>query len=402
MDNQYKIFYSWQSDLPNNTNRGLIQDALDKALRRIKRIAKIEADRDTMNVAGSPEIHDTIFEKISQADFHLADISLINISRNFIIKKLTKKQRPSPNPNVLVELGYALSKLGENRIILVFNSAIGAVEDLPFDINKKRVLTYNSSSKTKSEVKAQLAERLEDAIIAMIEQYEEQKSKSSILVDFFFGNKSDRKVIGKNLSINSKINLILTSKLPEYSTSKNYNSFIMEALNHKTPNKKYYEDYFASIRAHLLYEKISFYIKNNSLSNISNVHIELRVPRSNGVDVIEELPEDPKQEIDTWHNNINSLSGIMARNRNFEKLTKYEDYYLLEFTRENIQPSKDLFFDTEYYIAADESCNIEISVKIIANELKHPIEDKMLINIGVERKLISAEEFFDVLHSKNK
>src|SRR6266545_4887233 len=31
---QHVIFYSWQSDLPNNTNRGLIQAALEEAAKQ--------------------------------------------------------------------------------------------------------------------------------------------------------------------------------------------------------------------------------------------------------------------------------------------------------------------------------------------------------------------------------
>jgi hypothetical protein len=31
-----KVFYSWQSDLPNRTNRGLIQSALEKAARELR------------------------------------------------------------------------------------------------------------------------------------------------------------------------------------------------------------------------------------------------------------------------------------------------------------------------------------------------------------------------------
>jgi len=30
-----RIFYSWQSDLPNNNNRGFIENALEKAISNI-------------------------------------------------------------------------------------------------------------------------------------------------------------------------------------------------------------------------------------------------------------------------------------------------------------------------------------------------------------------------------
>ena len=65
------IFYSWQSDLPNATNWGFIQDALEKAARAIRNDDSLEVqptiDRDTSGVPGSPDIAQTIFSKIDQA-----------------------------------------------------------------------------------------------------------------------------------------------------------------------------------------------------------------------------------------------------------------------------------------------------------------------------------------------
>jgi hypothetical protein len=44
-----------------------------------------------------------------------------------------KNRRRTPNPNVLVELGYALKALGDERVIVVVNTAFGKEELLPFD-----------------------------------------------------------------------------------------------------------------------------------------------------------------------------------------------------------------------------------------------------------------------------
>lgn len=43
------VFYSWQSDLPNATNRGFIEDCLDRALEELhaEGVRVLEADRDT-------------------------------------------------------------------------------------------------------------------------------------------------------------------------------------------------------------------------------------------------------------------------------------------------------------------------------------------------------------------
>ncbi len=133
-----KVFYSWQSDLPNSTNRGFIEDALTRALRTLSRDASIEArpelDSSLIGVAGAPDIENTIFQKIDRTQVFVCDISIIERS---------KRTRPTPNPNVLIELGYAVKTLGLDRIVLVINSAtLNRDEDIPFDIRGKRYVSY--------------------------------------------------------------------------------------------------------------------------------------------------------------------------------------------------------------------------------------------------------------------
>lgn len=144
------VFYSWQSDLPNNTNRGFILDALEKAALIVTSDKSIEIepviDRDTAGVAGAPEISSTIFEKIKASEMFVADISLINKNED---------GRKTPNPNVLIELGYALRGVGFENLILVFNTAFGKIEDLPFDLRTRRLLTYHLAPEDAAELRNQ-------------------------------------------------------------------------------------------------------------------------------------------------------------------------------------------------------------------------------------------------------
>ncbi len=131
------VFYSWQSDLPNACNRGFIQRALEDAAAAIKADDSVEiepvVDRDTLGVPGAPDIASTIFGKITAADAFVADVSIVNRGG----------KRASPNPNVLIELGYALKALGHERVVLVFNREFGGIEELPFDLKMRRVLGYD-------------------------------------------------------------------------------------------------------------------------------------------------------------------------------------------------------------------------------------------------------------------
>jgi hypothetical protein len=75
------------------------------------------------------------------------------------------KGRETPNPNVLLELGYAISQLGWDRILLVENTAFGSPERLPFDLRARRVVSYSSTDAIeKSEIRDLLRGRLETAL----------------------------------------------------------------------------------------------------------------------------------------------------------------------------------------------------------------------------------------------
>ena len=136
-----RVFYSWQSDSPNATNRTFILKALEDAAKAIRNDATIEVepviDRDTSGVPGAPDITDTILRKIDQSQVFVCDVSIVNPGNN---------SRPTPNPNVLIELGYAIKSLGWDRIIIVINVVFGGPESLPFDLRTKRCLPYRMAN----------------------------------------------------------------------------------------------------------------------------------------------------------------------------------------------------------------------------------------------------------------
>jgi hypothetical protein len=143
------VFYSWQSDLPKKTNRNAIEHALKKAVKELGRDAGPKViptlDRDTKGEPGSPDITRSIFRKIRRARVFVADVSIINrdAATHCQATAFSEHVRYTPNPNVLIELGYAVRKLGWERVILVVNEHFGHVEQLPFNLNHHRPLTYS-------------------------------------------------------------------------------------------------------------------------------------------------------------------------------------------------------------------------------------------------------------------
>lgn len=142
-----KIFWSWQSDIDGKISRHFIKECLTEAIKEISNEIsldeRLEIDHDTKGVLGSPSITDTILQKITESDLFIGDVTPIALAENG--KKVM-------NPNVAIEMGYAISEKGDNNIITIMNTAFGTLpDDLPFDLRHKRgaipYLLENQASK---------------------------------------------------------------------------------------------------------------------------------------------------------------------------------------------------------------------------------------------------------------
>ncbi|MCB9449788.1 MAG: hypothetical protein H6672_00015 [Anaerolineaceae bacterium] len=153
-----RIFYSWQSWTPGARNREFIEEALKQALAQIEEThgQPLIIDRDTQNLPGAPAIADSILKKIEQCDIFLADVTIV----------LQNDEHASPNPNVMLELGYAVKCLTWDRVILVMNKTLGSPENLPFDLGHRRwPLSYELDvGQQKAPVRDQLVGGLKVAI----------------------------------------------------------------------------------------------------------------------------------------------------------------------------------------------------------------------------------------------
>lgn len=190
------IFYSWQSDLPSNINRSFIEDALNKAVKKInseilveeaERDEDIVLDKDTMGVTGIPPIADTILDKISKCSVFVPDLSFVG---------KTSQERFLPNPNVLIEYGYALKVVTPTCMVPVMNTAFGKItkENLPFNMRHRRnPITYDlkedASPEDRKNIKKDLVLELVAAIKPILESEIEKIKGSLIKTQPFAGTK---------------------------------------------------------------------------------------------------------------------------------------------------------------------------------------------------------------------
>lgn len=159
-----RIFYSWQSDLPPETNQNAIRNALRKAVKQLKTVFPGHAfviDEATRETSGAINIAAKIIEKLEAADIVVADITSVTSRR---------ARRACPNPNVSYELGYGVGQVGWDRVILLFNTAHARFpHDLPFDFNQNRTSPYALSVDSPPIARAALAELLRIAVKAVVD-----------------------------------------------------------------------------------------------------------------------------------------------------------------------------------------------------------------------------------------
>lgn len=123
-----KIFWSWQSDTHQPSNRYLVRDVLGELAKSLNGLdGAEEADRppeeddgipdddvaghddhvlidhDMKGLGGMPRIAERILEKIASAAVFVADVTPV---------AKAPSGKHVPNPNVMLELGYALHALG--------------------------------------------------------------------------------------------------------------------------------------------------------------------------------------------------------------------------------------------------------------------------------------------------
>ncbi len=174
----HTVFLSWQADTPNLNGRNFVEKALGLALKRISADIELapaireglKADKDTKGVPGFPPIVDTIFSKIDSASIFIVDLTFVGVRMD---------GRPTPNPNVLIEYGWALKSLSYGRIIPFMNVAYGepAAETMPFDMaHLRHPITYicpdNADDSTRRVARDGLAKDLEKAIRLVLDSDE--------------------------------------------------------------------------------------------------------------------------------------------------------------------------------------------------------------------------------------
>lgn len=139
MKKEFIVFYSWMSDRPKDQNISYIRKSLSDDCKKLEKKLgiKILIDSDSRGEDGSKPIEENVLKKIATCDIFVGGITPIYPRQSWYFGA-----KPTPNPNVMYELGFAVSTLGWNRCIMVWNAEYGNLSNAPFDIRNHTTVSY--------------------------------------------------------------------------------------------------------------------------------------------------------------------------------------------------------------------------------------------------------------------
>lgn len=170
----YKIFFSYQSDITEN--KDFIKEALKNVNKKLEdQGVHLIIDEGMRDVAGNPVLLDVMLNKGSICDIFIADLTYVTKFFNS-----AGFEKYVPNPNVMLELGHAWNFHKNEHTIFIQNNAYGESKDLPVDLKGFRfpinfTLKKDELEEKKTKIRKELSSDLYKAISSSIGFINESK-----------------------------------------------------------------------------------------------------------------------------------------------------------------------------------------------------------------------------------
>jgi len=390
------IFYSWQNDLPNKSNRYFIKKALENAIKQLNQNndgIPFTYDETTQGEPGSPEIFETIRAKISECEVFVCDLSIVSI--------YGEEHKATSNPNVLIEFGYALAELDWDNIIILHNIESGRIKDLPFDIPEKRVVGYSNLIENAQKV---LVGRLRDGIASITGT---NSASNWIDVSFKYDDET---------SISNPVHIDRLLSIQEHDFCNNVSSAALEidydGLNSPTRLLRETADARSKPWKHFLYNLVQEYHK--ILQEKQSVIV--RNPRQGFCEQLERklLKKNVIKIVLSAKNiqNRKSLEGLQVQisfaanshyraykrtinfpaDKDFDELRKDSGgQYFIDEVLGNVHAGQKVVTNTELIMDIEKPVKINFVIVIYAKD-KKPVQYNIDLDFSVNSRVILADE----------
>lgn len=232
----FKIFLTWQTDVPEETNKKYIEECVSSVVKKINEIEKKKLF-DPPFFGGSTVENFNPIERAILNEIRSVDVFIADLTSNEY-KDAEGKKKFKMNANVAYETGVFLGLKGDNlknSLIAVNNEAWVPINDSPFDFRGRCQIAYNRdvglSGAALASCTLNLKRKIRSALYLFL-------STNGVLLNSNSTNKSDKSLFRKVLNVlpfnglNAIIHLGKKWILPDYafSVNENYNSVFQELI----------------------------------------------------------------------------------------------------------------------------------------------------------------------------
>ena len=391
---QTTVFYSWESDLLGKTTRSLIEGCLNTAIRQLGREDDLDVDpsldRDTKGVSGSPVILDAILEKIDNCTAFVADVSIINSSD----VRRDRPARPTPNPNVSIELGYAIKSCGWDRILPVCNDYYGTIDQLPFDIPERRVISYTlSEAPTPEEVKAAkekltgiFKNRLKDIL----------RLKHETILDIQLGDPDTEQLFGHEKDcqlFQCDFSDYPDGRFPDH---EQYISTGSGPIGMQMRDTSLNRDYFRDVAEYTIHrnmtQRFAFAIINNSKKTLESPRLEVAIETPDFKIAAFDMDSFPDVPDKSFFANIGPHVLLeKQQRRNFAIVKQHDDRTIIRAELEHIQAKRTAWSTCCYIGTGGDS--IALMCRLYADNLSKPFEQQLTLRFSIGEQSKTMQEW---------
>jgi len=284
-----------------------------------------------------------------------------------------------PNPNVVFELGYAVQRLGWERVICVANTHFGAIEALPFDVRQRRVKGYTLDPNTsdRKEAATSFTNMLRRELELILSTPDDEGEK----IQLQFGDLETKSLLGKALVHESVFYACDIDAIPDYQYE-NDGPFGGMTIQVGRANRDYHRELAEFIQQKTAMLKVGLIVYNGNSVPINDLTLALVVPKSHGVFVLDEEPfRPPTSETSKIAMNITPISAHFARPGKL-KLSETPDRYEVQVEFGKVQPEAAVWSEP-LFLGAAESCNLELPGMLYADELRTAVKVRLGLSFNI-------------------
>lgn len=145
------------------------------------------------------------------------------------------------------------------------------------------------------------------------------------------------------------------------------------------------EEWMEYMKENALFAGVSYWAQNIGISNASNVRVEIRIAKKDGV-IIEsgyKRPRKPRGRLDI-RADFREPPTIWVQDEGNDHIM------LLELG--TLQPKAEFWVEGDFIVTASSNCEIPVRVRIFADDLPNPLESVLTLKVKVESRVYTTED----------